>query len=142
MKILVTGGCGFIGSNFIRYALEKTKRNCLVLLDELGAGTDPDEGVALGQAIIENLTQRKVPTIVTTHHGRLKALAVNIAGVENGSLDFDRRNLRPTYRFRIGVPGMSYGVETARKLGLNGKITDRAESLIDRSERKLSLIHI
>ncbi|OQX92355.1 MAG: hypothetical protein B6D58_03350 [candidate division Zixibacteria bacterium 4484_95] len=122
----------------IRYALEKTKRNCLVLLDELGAGTDPDEGVALGQAIIENLTQRKVPTIVTTHHGRLKALAVNIAGVENGSLDFDRRNLRPTYRFRIGVPGMSYGVETARKLGLNGKITDRAESLIDRSERKLA----
>lgn len=122
----------------IRYALDKTGKDCLVLLDELGAGTDPDEGVALGQAIVENLTYRRVPTIVTTHHGRLKALAVNIDGVENGSLDFDRQNLKPTYRFRIGVPGMSYGVETARKLGLDEKITVRAESLIDRSERKLA----
>lgn len=122
----------------IRYALGRAGRDCLVLLDELGAGTDPDEGAAIGQAIIENLTQRQVPTIVTTHHGRLKALAVNIEGVENGSLDFDRRNMKPTYRFRIGFPGLSYGVETACKLGLDENITKRAESLIDRSERKLA----
>jgi DNA mismatch repair protein MutS2 len=65
-------------------------------------------------------------------------LAVNISGVENGSLDFDRQNLRPTYRFRMGVPGLSYAIETARKLGVSDDITIRAESLLDRSERKLS----
>jgi DNA mismatch repair protein MutS2 len=124
----------------IRYALEQADEKCLVLLDELGAGTDPDEGSALGQAIIEDLTANKVRAIVTTHHGRLKTLAVNIQSVENGSLDFDRDNLRPTYRFRMGVPGLSYAIETARKLGLNEMITARAESLIDRSERKLSAI--
>jgi DNA mismatch repair protein MutS2 len=124
----------------IRNALEQADEKCLVLLDELGAGTDPDEGAALGQAIIEDLAARRVRAIVTTHHGRLKTLAVNIPGVENGSLDFDRENLRPTYRFRMGMPGLSYAIETAQKLGLDDGLTQRAESLLDRSERKLSVI--
>ena len=124
----------------INTALNEAATDCLVLLDEIGAGTDPDEGAALGQAIIENLTGRGIPSIITTHHGKLKTLAVNIEGVQNGSLDFDTKNMRPTYRFRTGVPGLSYAIDTARKLGLDNSITDRAESLIDRSERKLAEI--
>ncbi len=122
----------------IKMALDEATEECLVLLDEIGAGTDPDEGAALGQAIIENLTQRRIPTIITTHHGKLKTLAVNIDGVQNGSLDFDTQNMKPVYRFRMGMPGLSYAIETARKLGLNESVTKRAGSLIDRSERKLS----
>ncbi len=124
----------------IRDALDQADETCLVLLDELGAGTDPDEGSALGQAIIEDFTANKVRTIVTTHHGKLKTLAVNNPLIENGSLDFDRENLRPTYKFRMGMPGLSYAIETARKLGINDGVTNRAESLIDRSERKLAAI--
>mgnify|MGYP000328604608 CR=1 FL=1 len=121
-------------------ALREADSDCLVLLDELGAGTDPDEGSALGQAIIENLTERGVCTVVTTHHGRLKALAVSLSGVANGSLEFDQENLQPTYKFRQGIPGMSYALQTARKLGLSDSITARAESLIDQSERNLSAV--
>jgi DNA mismatch repair protein MutS2 len=124
----------------IKSALKEATAKCLVLLDEIGAGTDPDEGAALGQAIIENLTTRGIPSIVTTHHGKLKTLAVNIKGVENASLDFDTENMKPAFRFRTGVPGLSFAIETARKLGLNESITDRAESLIDRSERRLGEI--
>lgn len=122
----------------IRAALDEADEECLVLLDEIGAGTDPDEGAALGQAIIENLTETGILSIVTTHHGRLKAMAVNVPGVRNGSLDFDTASMKPTFRFRMGVPGLSYAIETARKLGLPEAITERASSLIDQSERKLA----
>jgi len=124
----------------IRNALMDATSDCLVLLDEIGAGTDPDEGAALGQAIIENLAERGILSIVTTHHGKLKSLAVNNRNIENGSLDFDTVKMMPTYHFRMGVPGLSYAIETARKLGISDEITDRAESLIDRSELKLSAI--
>jgi len=124
----------------IQAALDNADEDCLVLLDEIGAGTDPDEGAALGQALIENLTERGILSIVTTHHGRLKALAVNLPGVHNASLDFDTVSMRPTFRFRMGIPGLSYAIETARKLGLPESITARAASLIDQSERKLAAI--
>ncbi|MCD6163034.1 MAG: endonuclease MutS2 [candidate division Zixibacteria bacterium] len=124
----------------IKTALSEAAHECLVLLDEIGAGTDPDEGAALGQAIIEKLTEQNILSIVTTHHGKLKTLAINIEGVQNGSLDFDSRNMKPTYRFRLGTPGLSYAIETAVKIGLDKSITERAESLIDRSERKLARI--
>jgi len=124
----------------IRNALVNATADCLVLLDEIGAGTDPDEGASLGQAIIENLAERGILSIVTTHHGKLKSLAVNNHNIENGSLDFDTQKMKPTYRFRMGLPGLSYAIETARKLGISDTITDRAESLIDRSELKLSAI--
>ncbi|MCP4582533.1 MAG: endonuclease MutS2 [candidate division Zixibacteria bacterium] len=124
----------------IRNALTEATSDCLVLLDEIGAGTDPDEGAALGQAIIENLAEKGILSIITTHHGKLKALAVDNKNIENASLDFDSKKMTPTYNFRMGVPGLSYAIETARKLGLADSITNRAESLIDRSERKLSAI--
>ena len=124
----------------IKRALDNATDDCLVLLDEIGAGTDPDEGSALGQAIVEYLAQRKILSIVTTHHGKLKTLAVKHDNIENGSLDFDTKSMRPTYKFRLGVPGLSYAIETARKLGLSDTITERADALIDRSERKLAAI--
>jgi len=122
----------------IKRALENATDDCLVLLDEIGAGTDPDEGSALGQAIVENLANRGILSIITTHHGKLKTLAVNNNNIENGSLDFDTDQMKPSYRFRLGVPGLSYAIETARKLGLDDSVTGRAESLIDRSERRLA----
>ncbi len=124
----------------IKRALENATDDCLVLLDEIGTGTDPDEGSALGQAIIESLANRRIPSIVTTHHGKLKTLAVSSENIENGSMDFDTQQMQPTYKFRMGIPGLSYAIETARKLGLSEHITEKAESLIDRSERKLGEI--
>ena len=122
----------------IKGALDEAGDDCLVLLDEIGAGTDPDEGAALGQAIIERLTERGIPSVVTTHHGRLKALAVDNPLIRNGSLDFDSVTMTPTYKFRTGIPGLSYAIETARRIGLEKAVTDRAESLLDASERKLA----
>ena len=111
--------------NHIRTALEEADEKSLVLLDELGAGTDPEEGSAMGQAVIEHLSDKRCYAIVTTHQGKLKALAGNVRGVINGSMEFDTQKLRPTFVFRAGVPGSSYAVEIARKLGLSKSITDQ-----------------
>ena len=72
----------------------------MILLDELGAGTDPKEGVALGEAIIDDLTHKEARTVITTHHGALKVLAEVSSKVENASLEFNRKTLKPTYRFQ------------------------------------------
>ncbi len=124
--------------NHIKEALERADQNSLVLFDELGAGTDPEEGAAMGQAIIEYLSAKRCFSIVTTHQGKLKALAGKVPGVVNGSMEFDRRNLRPTFVFHAGIPGSSYAVEIGRKLGLSDEITDRAWELLDQKERDLT----
>jgi len=122
----------------IKIAMNEASSESLVLLDELGAGTDPDEGAAMGQAVIEHLSEKKCFAVVTTHHGRLKVLAGKIPGVINGSMEFDDRNLQPTFVFHSGIPGSSYAIEIARKLGLSIKITERALSLLDQKERDLT----
>jgi DNA mismatch repair protein MutS2 len=122
----------------IKTALEEAEINSLVMFDELGAGTDPEEGAAMGQAVIEQLAEKRCYAIVTTHMGKLKALAGKIPGVINGSMEFDTHNLRPTFVFRAGIPGSSYAVEIARKLGLSKKITERAWALLDQKERDLT----
>jgi DNA mismatch repair protein MutS2 len=122
----------------IRTALEGAGVNSLVLLDELGAGTDPDEGSAIGQAIVEDLSGKKCFGIVTTHHGKLKALANKVEGVVNGSMEYDTENLRPTYRFLTGIPGSSFAVQIAEKLGMPPEITGRAAELIDKKEQDLT----
>jgi len=124
--------------NRIKTAMEEANSGSLVLLDELGAGTDPDEGSAMGQAVIEHLSSRRCCAVVTTHHGRLKILAGKVPGVVNGSMEFDSRNLQPTFIFRMGIPGSSYAVEIAQKLGLSRQITERALSLLDQKERDLT----
>lgn len=122
----------------IKAALEGAGENSLVLLDELGAGTDPDEGSAIGQAIVEDLSRKKCFGIVTTHHGKLKALANKVEGVVNGSMEYDTENLRPTYRFLTGIPGSSFAVQIAEKLGMPLGITGRAAELIDKKEQDLT----
>jgi len=122
----------------IKAALEGAGENSLVLLDELGAGTDPDEGSAIGQAIVEDLSRKKCFGIVTTHHGKLKALANKVEGVVNGSMEYDTENLRPTYRFLTGIPGSSFAVQIAEKLGMPPGITVRAAELIDKKEQDLT----
>jgi DNA mismatch repair protein MutS2 len=90
----------------------------LVLLDEIGGSTDPDEGAALAMALLEDLTRRGTRTIATPHHGALKAFANHTTGVENGSMEFDSDTLRPTFRLRLSIPGSSYAFEIARRWGL------------------------
>ena len=99
----------------------------LVLLDEIGAGTDPSEGTALGMALLDWLGERQVNTIVTTHYGALKAYAHTQQSMENASMEFDWTTLRPTYRLQVGVPGSSNAIKIASQLGIPSEILDEAQ---------------
>ncbi len=122
----------------INRALNTADERTLVLLDELGAGTDPREGAALGEAIVTELTKRRVRLMVTTHHTALKTLAQHNAHIENAAVLFDAKTLSPTYQFRVGLPGASYAIDIARRLGLPEHVTKLADSLIDEQEKDLS----
>jgi DNA mismatch repair protein MutS2 len=113
----------------LRHMLDAAGDNSLVLIDEAGTGTDPDEGGALAQAVLERLTEAGARTIATTHHGTLKVYAHETDGVENGSMEFDQETLRPTYRYQAGVPGSSYAFEIAQRMGLDEGLLDRARTL-------------
>ena len=112
----------------------------LVLIDELGSGTDPLEGAALGWAILEELTSRRTFTIATTHLGTLKELASKVGGVVNASLQFDSAALAPTYRLVKGMPGRSYGLAIARRLELSERVIARAEERLPQQERDMSAL--
>lgn len=102
----------------------------LCLIDEIGAGTDPEEGQALAEALIERLVERRAWTVVTTHFGRLKLLAYSHPGIENGRVTFDRETLTPTYHLVIGQPGGSEAFQIAARLGLEPELVERARSLL------------
>ncbi|MEZ4559491.1 MAG: Smr/MutS family protein [Caldilineaceae bacterium] len=110
--------------------LEDADPHSLVLLDELGAGTDPDEGSALAMALLENLRDRGITTFATTHYSDLKLYAHSTPGVCNASVEFDVKTLSPTYELSIGLPGRSNALTIARRLGLNPVIVDKAESIV------------
>ncbi len=112
----------------------------LVLVDEIGDGTDPAEGAALAQAVLQALAGRGVRTIVTTHLAQLKEVASRTAGLENASLAFDQISLAPTYRFLQGVPGRSYGLAVARRLGLSEEVLAAAESALPEAARALEAV--
>ncbi|GMU51769.1 MAG: hypothetical protein AMXMBFR33_09150 [Candidatus Xenobia bacterium] len=105
----------------------------LVLLDELGAGTDPSEGGALGMALLEYLHGRGTRTVVTTHLSELKAFAAQTEGMENAAVEFDTRSLQPTYRVLMGVPGRSNALQIASQLGLPASVLRRARELLGQS---------
>jgi DNA mismatch repair protein MutS2 len=112
----------------------------LVLIDELGSGTDPLEGAALGGAILETLTRRGTTTVATTHLGALKELAQEVPGVVNASLQFDAVALAPTYRLIKGIPGRSYGLSIARRLGMPEDVLVNAEARVPTAERDLTAL--
>lgn len=120
--------------------LANATAHSLVLIDELGSGTDPAEGAALGGAILDALTARGVFTIATTHLGALKLLATENHAVVNGSLQFDSVALAPTYRLIKGIPGRSYGLSIARRLRLPEDVLLRAESRLSTGERDVAAL--
>lgn len=117
--------------------LEKAGRNNLVLLDELGAGTDPVEGAALAMAMIDTLMAKGVRVIVTTHYSELKAYAYNHSHLANASVEFDVDTLRPTYRLLMGVPGRSNAFDIALSLGVDKKVVLKADEYMSKEQKEV-----
>jgi DNA mismatch repair protein MutS2 len=131
-------------TNIVRI-LKQADPQCLVLLDELGAGTDPQEGAALARSILSFLLDHKIPCLVATHYPELKAYAHNHPGVVNASMEFDLRTLRPTYHLNIGLPGRSNALLIAERLGLPQEIIEAARTTLNpddlRADNMLDEIH-
>ncbi|MCK9494050.1 MAG: endonuclease MutS2 [Dehalococcoidia bacterium] len=120
--------------------LERAGERSLVLLDELGAGTDPTEGAALGIAIVERLVEAGVSLIATTHHSELKLYAHQTPGVQNASVEFDLQTLRPTYHLTVGLPGQSNALAIASNLGMPSDVIERARAGLSTEERDLEAL--
>ncbi|MBN2148628.1 MAG: endonuclease MutS2 [Anaerolineales bacterium] len=129
----------------IIHILQKANRRSLVILDELGAGTDPQEGAALARALLTHLLGRGISTLVTTHHPELKAYAHATAGVVNASVEFNLETLQPTYHLTIGLPGRSNALAIAQRLGMPEEIVSTARADLSptdlRAEDLLDEIH-
>jgi DNA mismatch repair protein MutS2 len=120
----------------LKSMLEVATERSLILVDEMGTGTAPEEGAALAVALLEEFRARRALTLATTHHDRLKAYASTTPGIVNAAMEFDQVNLRPTYRLLFGVPGTSSGIEIARRLGLPARVVDHANASLSPESRE------
>ena len=120
--------------NNIAHVIDNSDSDTLVLLDELGSGTDPAEGAALAESILNYLHSSGAKVVATTHLGSIKTFAFKTPGAENASMEFNEETLKPTFRLLIGQPGSSNALAIARRLGIKGKILDNAEKLISGKE--------
>jgi DNA mismatch repair protein MutS2 len=120
----------------LKTMLEAATPNSLVLVDEMGTGTAPEEGAALAVALLDEFRAKNCIVLATTHHDRLKTYASTTPGVVNAAVEFDDANLRPTYRLMVGVPGGSSGIAIAKRLGLAAGIIERARSLLTPESRE------
>src|SRR3984885_12057549 len=116
--------------------LDVATERSLILVDEMGTGTAPEEGAALAVALLEEFRARRAMTLATTHHDRLKAYASTTPGIVNAAMEFDEENLRPTYRLLVGVPGTSSGIEIARRLGLPARVVEHARASLSPESRE------
>jgi len=120
----------------LKSMLEVATERSLILVDEMGTGTAPEEGAALAVALLEEFRTRHALTIATTHHDRLKSYASTTPGIVNAAMEFDEVNLRPTYRLLVGVPGTSSGIEIARRLGLPTRVVEHAQASLTPESRE------
>ncbi len=121
----------------IKNILEEADNESLVLLDEIGTGTDPAEGSALAAAVLIKLKEKDSIVFATTHHGSLKLIANDLEGFENAAMEFDTQNLKPTYVFKQGIPGSSYAFEVARRIGLPDDFLLLASNHLDTDKHKI-----
>jgi DNA mismatch repair protein MutS2 len=122
----------------LKTMLEEATPRSLVLVDEMGTGTAPEEGAALAVALLDEFRAKNCIVLATTHHDRLKTYASTAPGVVNAAVEFDDVNLRPTYRLMVGVPGGSSGIAIAKRLGLAAGVIERARSLLTPESREAS----
>ena len=120
----------------LKSMLDLATDRSLILVDEMGTGTAPEEGAALGVALLEEFRARRALTLATTHHDRLKAYASTTPGIVNAAMEFDEEHLRPTYRLLVGVPGTSSGIEVARRLGLPARVVEHAQASLSPESRE------
>ena len=121
----------------IKQIIDDADGESLVLLDEVGTGTDPEEGSALASAVLLRLRDKQATVFATTHHGSLKLIAHDTESFENAAMEFDTKNLQPTYVFKQGIPGSSYAFEVAKRIGLDENFLNLASEYLDEDKHKL-----
>jgi DNA mismatch repair protein MutS2 len=125
--------------NNLKNILLNADENSLVLLDEIGTGTDPTEGSALAAAVLLKLRDKSSLVLASTHHGSLKIIANDEDRFINAAMEFDHEQLKPTYKFKLGVPGSSYAFDIARRIGINDELIQTASKFMDSDKYKLEV---